>query len=405
MAAVKAIPTGSATSLIVATMQMSDATATVLDNLLVHRINGFERHRNQLLLIVSVSLALVAYLIVSFYLSNLRGFHALILRMRKLARGDLTQNFGARGRDEVGALIDAFNVSREQLQALIVQIGEATQTIDSAGHRIAQANDELAQRESSRSASIRQTAESAQQIATVVQRNLDSALNANRLAEAAHGTASRGNEVVRQVVATMQTITGSSRKIGDIIGVIDEIAFQTNLLALNAAVEAARAGEQGRGFAVVASEVRNLAQRSASAADEIKKLIGTSIEDVERGASLVTGAGTTMTEIVSAVARVSEIMKEIALASREQTDGIGRLNKAIERIDDDTHQNAARVEETAAVAASLREQVQHLLDAVSNFSIGSISADSDTGMSTGLPPMAGDTAAVRVDGGPLRAVA
>jgi methyl-accepting chemotaxis protein len=357
-------------NLIEATLNLSDATAVVLDELLAKRIAGFESHRNGLLAIALVSMVLVVYLITSFYLSNRRGFGALILRMHKLAHGDLTVNYSARGSDEISELIQAFDVSRRELHLLVMRIREATQTIDEAGQQIAQANDEHAQRESSRSASVRETADSAQQVSTVVQRNLDNALNANRLAEDAHGTASRGNEAVNKVVTTMDAITGSSRKIGDIIGVINEIAFQTNLLALNAAVEAARAGEQGRGFAVVASEVRNLAQRSASAADEIKKLISASIEDVERGAALVTSAGTTMSEILGSVTSVSKIMKEIALASRSQTEDIGTLNKAIERIDEDTQQNAARVEQTAAVAASLRDQVGHLLDAVGNFSIG-----------------------------------
>ena len=162
----------------------------------------------------------------------------------------------------------------------------------------------------------------------------------------------------------MQAITGSSRRIGDIIGVIDDIAFQTNLLALNAAVEAARAGEQGRGFAVVASEVRNLAQRSAAAANEVKKLVGASLDDVERGATLVAGAGATMHEILSAVERVTGIMKEIGVASRAQSDDIGRLNQSIHRIDSDTQQNAERVAQTAAVARSLRGQVNVLLDVV-----------------------------------------
>jgi methyl-accepting chemotaxis protein len=170
----------------------------------------------------------------------------------------------------------------------------------------------------------------------------------------------------------MQAITGSSRRIGDIIGVIDDIAFQTNLLALNAAVEAARAGEQGRGFAVVASEVRNLAQRSATAANEIKKLIGASLEDVEKGAALVNGAGNTMQDILRSVQRVSQIMKEIALASRHQTEDIGRLNQAIGRIDGDTRQNAARVAQTASVARSLREQVDALLESVETFRLGAL---------------------------------
>ncbi len=356
--------------LITAALDVSKTTATILDELLSTRIDGFERHRNGLLAITLFSMVLVAYLIATFYVSNKRGFGALLIRMRKLANGDLTSNYAARGRDEIAMLINAFDISRRELQSLILRIREATQTIDEAGQQIAHANDELAERESSQSSSVRQTADSAQQIASVVERNLDSAVNANRLVDETRSTVARGNEVVSRVVATMNTITGSSRRIGDIIGVIDEIAFQTNLLALNAAVEAARAGEQGRGFAVVASEVRNLAQRSASAADEIKKLIGTSIEDVERGASLVGAAGTAMSDILESVTRVSGIMSEIARASRSQSDDIGTLNKAIERIDGDTQQNAARVEQTAAVAASLRDQVRHLMDAVANFSVG-----------------------------------
>jgi methyl-accepting chemotaxis protein len=175
----------------------------------------------------------------------------------------------------------------------------------------------------------------------------------------------------------MQAITSSSRKIGDIIGVIDEIAFQTNLLALNAAVEAARAGEQGRGFAVVASEVRNLAQRSATAANEIKKLIGASLEDVEKGAALVNGAGDTMQEILNSVQSVSLIMQEIAVASRTQSDDIAQLHQAIDRIDGDTQQNAARVEQTASVAQSLRGQVETLLDAVDMFTLGNETSHTD----------------------------
>jgi methyl-accepting chemotaxis protein len=296
--------------------------------------------------------------------------------MRKLAEGDLTTNFPARGSDEIAQLIDSFNVSRSQLQALVHRIREVTTHIDNAGQQIAVANDELAQRESSQSAAVRVTADRAQQVQDNVQRNLDNALNGERLAQDARGVASRGNQAVDQVVRTMQAITGSSRKIGDIIGVIDDIAFQTNLLALNAAVEAARAGEQGRGFAVVASEVRNLAQRSATAANEIKKLIGASLENVEKGAALVDGAGNTMQEILSSVQRVSQIMQEIAVASRNQTDDIAQLHQAIDRIDGDTQQNAARVEQTAAVAQSLRDQVGTLLSAVGMFTLNHESTDS-----------------------------
>ncbi|MET0499142.1 MAG: methyl-accepting chemotaxis protein [Steroidobacteraceae bacterium] len=371
MSSVATLDAAIARELIAETLQVSKATAQVIDRLLLTRIDGFERSRNRLLIVTFIGSAVAIYLTISFYLANRRGFTALISRMNRLANGDLTLNHRARGNDEIGELLNAFNDSRAQLQALFIRIREASDTIDGAGRQIADANDDLAQREASQSASIRQTSESAHQVSTTVNRNLDSALTANRLAADAHGIASRGDAVVTRVIATMKTITGSSHRIGDIIGVIDDIAFQTNLLALNAAVEAARAGEQGRGFAVVASEVRNLAQRSANAAKEIKGLIGASLEDVEKGAVLVSGAGETMRDIVNAVNRLQEIIKEIALASRAQNDDIGKLNEAIERIDEDTQQNTARVAETAAVAAGLRRQVAGLLDAVCTFTLES----------------------------------
>jgi methyl-accepting chemotaxis protein len=364
-------------------LSLADAAARSLDDLLQQRMEGFERYRNWLLAVGLLGLALAVYLITSFYVSNLRGFAALSTRMRKLAQGDLTTNYPARGNDEIATLIDAFNASRAQLQALVQRIREVTDAIDGAGGQIASANDELARRESSQSAAIRETSQSARDVRETVQRNLDSALDGERLAEDARGVASRGNEAVERVVATMHAITGSSRRIGDIIGVIDDIAFQTNLLALNAAVEAARAGEQGRGFAVVAGEVRNLAQRSATAANEIKQIIGASLEDVGKGAALVNGAGATMQDILRSVQRVSQIMKEIALASRHQSDDIARLNHAIARIDGDTQQNAARVAQTARVAQSLRDQVDALLDAVDSFRLGALAPGAHSAGATG----------------------
>ena len=357
-----------------AVLSLSTRATGALDRLLLKRIDGFESHRNRLLGLTLLSLLLAVYLITGFYLSNLRGFGALILRMRKLAHGDLTANFEARGRDEVSQLIGAFNASREQLLGLVQRISEVSATLDADGRQIAAASEDLTHRESSRSSAIRATSDSASDVKESVQRNLDNALQGERLAAQAHGTATRGNEVVSEVVTTMQAITGSSRRIGDIIGVIDEIAFQTNLLALNAAVEAARAGEQGRGFAVVASEVRNLAQRSATAANEVKKLVGASLDDVARGARLVEGAGATMKEILSAVERVTGIMKEIGAASRAQNDDIGRLNQSIHSIDSDTQQNAERVEQTAAVARSLQAQVRALLEVVSSFTLSNSAA-------------------------------
>lgn len=354
------------------------ATAAASNELLASRIEGLQQRRNVLLGSTLLGLSLAVYLVVAFYWSNVRGFDALMTRMRRLAQGDLTTTYPARGTDEIAQLLNAFNGSREQLQTLVLRIREVTSEIDTAGQQIASSNDELAQREASQSAAVRMTAERAQQVQDNVQRNLDNALQGERLSRDARGVASRGNQAVGQVVQTMQAITSSSRKIGDIIGVIDDIAFQTNLLALNAAVEAARAGEQGRGFAVVASEVRNLAQRSATAANEIKKLIGASLEDVQKGAALVNGAGDTMKEILASVEGVSQIMQEIATASRTQSDDIAQLHEAIDRIDGDTHQNAARVEETAAVAQSLRSQVEALLDAVGMFTLSGDAARSNT---------------------------
>jgi methyl-accepting chemotaxis protein len=372
------------------TLSVSTATTAALDELLSIRIDGFEFRRNVLLAITLIGLSIALYLIASFYVANVRGFQALMTRMRKLAEGDLTTSYPARGTDEIAQLINAFNVSRGQLQNLVHRIREVTSEIDSAGQQIASSNDDLAQREASQSSAVRQTAERAQQVQGNVQRNLDNALNGERVSNDARGVASRGNQAVAKVVQTMQAITGSSRKIGDIIGVIDDIAFQTNLLALNAAVEAARAGEQGRGFAVVASEVRNLAQRSATAANEIKKLIGASLEDVEKGAALVNGAGDTMQEILSSVQSVSHIMQEIAMASRTQSDDIAQLHHAIDRIDGDTQQNAARVEQTAAVAQSLRGQVETLLDAVGMFTLSTEVSRPNTGYAP-QPPVDQET--------------
>jgi methyl-accepting chemotaxis protein len=366
------------------TLSVSAAATAVLNELLAIRIDGFEHQRNVLLVITLIGLSLAVYLISSFYWSNLRGFEALATRMRKLAHGDLTTTYPARGKDEIAQLLNAFNGSREQLQTLVLRIREVTSEIDTAGQQIASSNDELAQREASQSSAVRMTAERAQHVQGNVQRNLDNALHGERVSNDARGVASRGNQAVGQVVQTMQAISNSSRKIGDIIGVIDDIAFQTNLLALNAAVEAARAGEQGRGFAVVASEVRNLAQRSATAANEIKKLIGASLEDVQKGAALVNGAGDTMKEILASVESVSHIMQEIATASRTQSDDIAQLHRSIDRIDGDTQQNAARVEETAAIAQSLRSQVETLLDAVGMFTL---SSDDRPSVAAAPPPM------------------
>jgi len=253
------------------------------------------------------------------------------------------------------------------LRRMVGAVRESSHHIVGASGEIASGNQDLSTRTEHAAGSLQQAAASMEQLNTAVRHSADSAAQANQLAASAAGVASRGGEVVARVVATMDDIHGSSKKIADIIGVIDGIAFQTNILALNAAVEAARAGEQGRGFAVVAGEVRGLAQRSAQAAREIKALIGASVEKVESGTRLVDDAGRTMQEIVGSVRRVTDIVGEIAAAAREQSSGIGQMHGAVAQLDQATQQNAALVEESAAGAESLKAQARRLADAVGSF--------------------------------------
>jgi methyl-accepting chemotaxis protein len=265
----------------------------------------------------------------------------------------------------------------QSLGKIITQVRQSAQSVASASSQIAAGNQDLSGRTEHQASALEQTTASMQELTQTVQRNTDSSRHANQLAESASAVAVRGGTVVAQVVQTMEAINTSSRKIADIIGVIDGIAFQTNILALNAAVEAARAGEQGRGFAVVASEVRSLAGRSASAAREIKQLIGTSVSNVSDGCKLVEQAGSTMDEIVVHVRRVADLMREITSAELNQSAGIDQINQAIQQLDQTTQQNAALVEESAAAAQSLSAQARELAEAVSVFRLlrGSSSAD------------------------------
>ncbi|MGZ8161108.1 MAG: methyl-accepting chemotaxis protein [Methylobacter sp.] len=295
-----------------------------------------------------------------------------------LAKSDLTEKITANYQGTFANLCDNVNISVDNLAQAVSTIKEATDSINTAAKEIAAGNADLSHRTEQQAASLEETASSMEELASTVKQNADNAKQANQMALTAADVAVKGGGVVQQVVGTMSAINESSRKIVDIISVIDGIALQTNILALNAAVEAARAGEQGRGFAVVASEVRNLAQRSAAAAKEIKALIGDSVEKVEDGSKQVVEAGKTMDEIVASVKRVTDIMSEIAAASVEQSSGIDQVNKAVTQMDEVTQQNAALVEQAAAAAESLEEQAATLAETVDQFSLDSNRRNSTT---------------------------
>jgi len=330
------------------------------------------------------TLLLVTLLIVATALSVLAGY--LITRSvtvpileavhvaERVAGGDLTGTIDTHRKDETGRLLVALQDMTQGLTRTVRAVRDSTDTINTASAEIASGNMDLSNRTEQQAASLEETASSMEELTSTVRQNADNARQANVLVTAAAEHASQGGEVVGQVVQTMGSIKESSGKIVDIIGVIDGIAFQTNILALNAAVEAARAGEQGRGFAVVASEVRNLAQRSASAAREIKTLINDSVDKVEAGGKLVDEAGSTMGRIVASVQQVAAIMNEITTASQEQSTGIEQVNTTIVAMDTTTQQNAALVEEAAAAAASLREQAERLSAAIAAFHIDSAGA-------------------------------
>ncbi len=286
-----------------------------------------------------------------------------------VAAGDLTSRIEVTTRDEMGQLLQALKAMNESLARTVRTVRSGTDTIATASGEVAAGSLDLSSRTEQQASSLEETASSMEELTSTVKQNADNARQANVLAESASNVAARGGAVIEQVVGTMREIHDASGKIADIIGVIDGIAFQTNILALNAAVEAARAGEQGRGFAVVASEVRNLAQRSATAAREIKALIVDSTGKVENGSKLVGEAGSTMREIVDGVRRVTDIMSEITAASHEQSSGIEQINQAIAQMDEVTQQNAALVEQTSAAAEAMQDQAARLAQAVSVFKV------------------------------------
>ncbi|WP_120966460.1 methyl-accepting chemotaxis protein [Comamonas sp. lk] len=287
-----------------------------------------------------------------------------------IAAGDLTASVTNNRHDELGRLLQSLNTMTQRLRSVVGQVRSGVESVSSASGQIATGNQDLSARTEQTAANLEETAASMEELTATVTQSADTARQANQLAATAAQAAEQGGQVVRQVVNSMQQITDSSRKIADIIGVIDSIAFQTNILALNAAVEAARAGEQGRGFAVVASEVRNLAQRSAEAAKEIKQLITASVDNVQSGSQQVELAGKSMEDIVSSVRRVSDLIGEITASSTEQRDGINQVNQAVSNLDQMTQQNAALVEESSAAALSMQEQAQRLSEVVSTFKLG-----------------------------------
>jgi methyl-accepting chemotaxis protein-1 (serine sensor receptor) len=323
--------------------------------------------RNGALTAMSIGLVLAIIIGMRLIRAISAPLNASVRIARGVAGGDLTQQIYVNSNDETGQLLQALKDMNDSLINTVGKVRQGTETIGVASREIAAGNGDLSSRTESQASSLEETASSMEELTATVKQNADNARQANQLVVSASDFAVKGGNVVGQVVQTMGSIKESSRKIVDIIGVIDGIAFQTNILALNAAVEAARAGEQGRGFAVVAAEVRNLAQRSAGAAKEIKSLIGDSVEKVDAGSRLVDEAGQTMEQIVTSVKHVADIMSEITAASQEQSAGIGEINQAITQMDEMTQQNAALVEQAAAAAESMQEQAALLAEAVAAF--------------------------------------
>ena len=313
---------------------------------------------------------------------------------RQIADGDLAVDIALRQNDQT-SLLFALKEMRDSIAHAVGEVRAGAETITTASSEIAAGNQDLSARTEEQASSLEETASSMEELTSTVRQNADNARQANQLAVTASGVAVKGGEVVSQVVETMGEINDSSKKMADIIGVIDGIAFQTNILALNAAVEAARAGEQGRGFAVVATEVRNLAQRSAAAAREIKELIDNSVVKVEAGSALVETAGATMEEVVASIKRVDDIMAEITAASQEQSDGIEQVNQAVTQMDQVTQQNAALVEEAAAAAESMQVQANTLIELVSVFRVEGGASSGQTEAAAPVPAMKNRSVAAR----------
>jgi methyl-accepting chemotaxis protein len=360
---------GAGAQAIEASFGLYDATAPALLDLLQRRIAGLNEKKFTTLSMVLVAAGfaiLLAYGIARMINRSLQQAQQVACA---IAAGNLNHVIPPTSRDEIGQLLESLATTQQQLRRVVVEINSAAATVNAAAGEIAQGSGDLAQRTEEQASALEETASSMEELTSTVKQSADNAGQANQFASAARNQAEQGGQVVDQAITAMTAIHQSSKRIADIIGVIDEIAFQTNLLALNAAVEAARAGEQGRGFAVVAGEVRKLAQRSADAAKEIKSLITDSVAKVQDGGKLVEQSGQTLKGIVAAIKKVSDIVAEMAAAAREQASGIEQVNKAILQMDQVTQQNAALVEQTASASGAMSEQAAHLQTLIGFFKL------------------------------------
>ena len=373
MAAYHAIADTKISPMFIAYDAAATAVVKALQQSVIEQLASAQANASLMMTLI-IAVTVIALLLVVGIRFALRGLIVQPLKdattcFERIASGDLSGTIDVLSHNEIGRLFAGIKRMQESLSTMVKAVHSSTESIDTGAREIAMGSTDLSQRTEQQAASLQETASSMDQLTGTVRQNAENARQASQLAVNASDIATRGGDVVSQVVTTMQGIATSSNKVVDIIGVIEGIAFQTNILALNAAVEAARAGEQGRGFAVVAGEVRSLAQRSASAAKEIKELIGDSVDKVQSGSTLVGRAGTTMDEIVQAVRRVTDIMGEISAASEEQSGGIEQVNRAVVQMDEVTQQNAALVEQAAAAAASLEDQTRQLQAVVNGWKV------------------------------------